>query len=99
MMAAGARSPPMASTATGSTAAPPLLNVQCLPAAVPAAIGADDVRQLGLPALRAHAAGRRRQRPVRRPPAAAFRLRGLLLGNGHVGVLRSAVVGAQRIEP
>src|SRR4051812_2901147 len=69
----------------GGVLAPPpdqLLNLDGLAAAVPPAVGAHDVGQLGVPALRAHAAGRSGQCPVRRPAAAALRLRCLLLGDG-----------------
>src|SRR5437764_10913371 len=98
----GARSPPMASTATGSAVtmsvadagrdalrrcrSPPsrrLLDDDGLPAPVPPAVGADDVRQLGPAALRARAARRRGEAPGARPAAAALGLRRLLLGNGH----------------
>src|SRR5947209_4112413 len=119
----GARSPPMASTATGSAVtvsvadartpvpvaakspvpvampvadagrdarrrcpSPPsrrLLDDDGLPAPVPPAVRADDVRQLGPAALRARAARRRGQAPGARPAAAALGLGRLLLGNGH----------------
>src|SRR5581483_9286290 len=55
----------------------------CLAAAVPAAVGAHDVGQLGLAALGADAAGRLGEAPGGRPPAAALGFRRLLLGDGH----------------
>src|ERR1700678_4341585 len=89
----------MASTATGSRAhaspvgrAPPrttalvpgaLLALEALWALVPATVGADDVGELGHRALRAHGTGRRLQHPVGCAAAAALRLGGLLLRDGH----------------
>src|SRR5579875_4030532 len=99
-ISSGAKSPPMASTATGSLAAssgvrgPPgwergtaasgrSLDVERLAALVPATGGAHHVRQLGLAAPGAHAAGGGRQGPSAGPPAAALGLGGLLLGDSH----------------
>src|SRR2546423_2066391 len=79
-ISAGAWSPPMASTAMGSKR---LLDVDGLAAAVPTAVGADHVRQFGLPALRARAAGGGGEPPVGGAAASALRLRCLLLGDGH----------------
>src|SRR3954453_4340588 len=104
-ISAGALSPPMASTETGSMTAEAmrsLLDVDGLAAAVPAAVGAHHVGQLGLAALRADAAGRGRQGPVRGAPAAALGFGGLLLRDGHGRlssvVESSVVVGTQRVQ-
>ena len=91
-ISAGPLSPPITSTAMGSltssTRSPQggcglLVNLDGLAAAVPAAVGADHVGQLGLPALGAHAAGRAAQAPRRRAPAAALGLGRLLLRDSH----------------
>src|SRR5689334_22064175 len=94
----GALSPPSASTAIGSTEA--LVDFDGLAAAVPAAVAAHDVGQLGGVALRADAAGRRLERPVGGPPGAGLHLRGLLLGDGHRCrcLALFAVGGAQLVE-
>src|SRR5207248_800050 len=63
-----------------------------LAAAIPAAVGADDVGQLGLAALGADAAGRLGEAPGGRPPAAALGLGGLLLGDGHCSFLTQVEV-------
>src|ERR687897_92055 len=54
-------------------------------AAVPAAVAAHDVGQLGRVAARADATGGAVEAPRARPGAAALGLRGLLLGDGHGG--------------
>src|SRR4051812_40339667 len=108
-ISSGALSPPMASTATGSMAAQAIaaqaaadqsVDVYGLAAAVPAAVLADHVRELGLAALGADRASGRFERPVRRTAAAALGLGGLLLGDGHrrLSSVVSVVVGAQRIQ-
>src|ERR1700733_14109650 len=91
----GARSPPMASTATGSVArisglgrSPRRLksvDLDRLAPLVPAAAGADHVGRLGRLAVRAHAAGRQVQTPGPGQVAAALGLGFLLLGDGHEG--------------
>src|ERR1700719_870556 len=74
----------MASRASGSRVRTGRsVDLDGLAPAVPPAVGAHDVGQLGLPAVGADAAGRRRQGPVGRPPAPALGLGGLLLGYGH----------------
>src|SRR5258705_6779853 len=79
----GALSPPTASTATGSIPTSCWLDdVDDLAAAVVAAGGADDVRQLGRAAVRAQAPARHGQLPVGGPTAPALHLAGLLLGDG-----------------
>src|SRR5579875_1192314 len=91
-ISAGARSPPMASTATCSGVLVSFMptgsswlsaDVDGLATLVPPAGRAHDVGQLGLVALRADAAGRRAQRPVAGPAAAALGFRRLLLRYGH----------------
>src|SRR5712692_9614668 len=86
-ISSGALSPPIASTATGAMPdeTGPSADVNGLPPAVPPTVGADDVRQLGLPAIRADAARRRVELPRAGPAAAALGLGGLLLGYGHLG--------------
>src|ERR1700722_18460300 len=91
----GARSPPMASTATGSVASVSGLgrsprrlksvDLDRLAAPVPAAAGADHVGSLGRLAVRAHAAGGQVQTPRPSQMAAALGLGLLLLGDGHGG--------------
>ena len=92
-MADGAKSPPIASTATGScsnsatgrsvTARANSADLYGLTAFVPSAGWAHDVRQLRLVALWAQAASRTGKGPVRGPAHAALGLRGLPLRNCH----------------
>lgn len=92
-MAEGAKSPPIASTATGScsnsatgrsvTARANSADLYGLTALVPAASWAHDVWQLGLVALWAQAASRTSQGPVGGPAHAALGLRSLPLRNCH----------------
>ena len=91
----GARSPPMASTATGSVASVSGLgrsprrlksvDLDRLAPLVPAATRADHVRRLRRLAVRAHAAGRQVEPPRPSQMAAALGLGLLLLGDGHGG--------------
>src|SRR3954466_15114550 len=76
-----------------------LADVDGLAVVVPAAVRAHHVRQLGLPALRADATGRRGEPPVGGPPATALGLGGLLLGDGHRRIFRSRRYAAHRAPP
>ena len=87
MISSGARSPPIASSAIGSTSDQLSMSrsgdLDRDAVAVPAAAGAHRVRQLGVAAAGADAAGRGAELPRTGAAAARLGLRLLLLGNSH----------------
>src|SRR5690606_26338459 len=97
-MSAGDRSPPLASIAMGSMGTETRrasVDFDGLAAVVPPAVGADDVGDLHHAAARAEAARRAAETPVRGATAAALRLGGLLLGDGHGCSTSDAVPGGR----